>query len=201
MSSQQFEIKKEFKELLYHAQILRSENEIMQACYIRDMIYIVCNEIRMGFGNEIYDFIINEKIDVMLKTYIRNPIRELQLMRNVIMHTIDALQYSILCERDKYTNKANEEAKSEKISALSNSCVSLRSQISLHRYDTNASEQSSFESTESNIPNTMRLLRQVMDEGSTHLFGHQNDRRIRKKHFQTFIPVQTNSDDRFSQDA
>ncbi|KAA6357533.1 MAG: hypothetical protein EZS28_046940 [Streblomastix strix] len=72
-------IRNQFKELLYLAQILRSDNEIMQARSTRRMICIVCNEIRMGFGNEIYDFIINEKIDVMLKDYIRNPIRELRV--------------------------------------------------------------------------------------------------------------------------
>ncbi|KAA6366870.1 MAG: hypothetical protein EZS28_037602 [Streblomastix strix] len=84
--------KLDLSELRYMIQILRSDNDVMQARSIRRMIELICRGIRQGFYDEIIGVIQEEQLMKMLRIRTHFSRKEVQMIRDVLMHIIEAFQ-------------------------------------------------------------------------------------------------------------
>ncbi|KAA6388179.1 MAG: hypothetical protein EZS28_016295 [Streblomastix strix] len=152
--------KLDLSELRYMVQILRSDNEIMQARCVRRMIELISRGIRQGFCDEIIQVINEEELRKMLRTRVITSCRELRMIRDVLMHILDVLP---LAEKENQENQLFEVAQLIDLEALENSSNS----------DSEQNQIISEDEAQGQLETEVALLKQAIAEGKDHLYNKQ----------------------------
>ncbi|KAA6357006.1 MAG: hypothetical protein EZS28_047467, partial [Streblomastix strix] len=150
--------KLDLSELRYMVQILRSDNDVMQARSIRRMIELICRGTRHGFCDEIIGVIKEEQLMKMLRLRTHYSRKEVQMIRDVIIHIIEALQPY---EQEIEDNQLLEVAQVKDLNDSSSIC-------------NKESEQNQIineEETQAQLETEVTLLHKVIAEGERHLYN------------------------------
>ncbi|KAA6389482.1 MAG: hypothetical protein EZS28_014990 [Streblomastix strix] len=150
--------KLDLSELSYMVQILRSDNDVMQARCIRRMIELISRAIRQGFCEEIIEVINEEELKKMLRTRVISNCRELRMIRDVLMHILDALP---LDEQEIEENQLFEAELATDLKTPTNSSNS----------ESEPNQIISEEEAQAQLETEVSLLKQAIAEGKEHLYN------------------------------
>ncbi|KAA6402439.1 MAG: hypothetical protein EZS28_002034 [Streblomastix strix] len=145
----------DIQELRYMVQILRSDNEVMQARCIRRMISLICKAIRQGDCEEIISVVKEESLRQMLRARVRYSRRELRMIRDVLTNIIDAFP-----SQEEFIIEENVVAEVEPLLPLDNS----------GNLSSNENEFTTSDEENKELAEELDLLRQAIDEGKKHMW-------------------------------
>ncbi|KAA6394457.1 MAG: hypothetical protein EZS28_010010 [Streblomastix strix] len=150
--------KLDLSELRYMVQILRSDNDVMQARCIRRMIELISRGIRQGFCDEIIEVINDEELKKMLLTRIIANCKELRMIRDVLIHILDQLP---LREKE---NQENQLFEAEQV-------TDLEASVNISYSESEPSQIPSEEEVKAQLEAEVALLQQAIAEGGEHLYN------------------------------
>ncbi|KAA6380059.1 MAG: hypothetical protein EZS28_024415 [Streblomastix strix] len=152
--------KLDLSELRYMVQILRSDNDVMQARSIRRMIELICRGTRQGFCDEIIEVIKEEQLMKMLRIRTHFSRKEVQMIRDVLMHIIEALQPY---EQEIEDNQQQQASQVTDLNASSSSC----------NIESEQNQIINEEETQAQLETEVALLRKAIAEGERHLYNKE----------------------------
>ncbi|KAA6383063.1 MAG: hypothetical protein EZS28_021411 [Streblomastix strix] len=157
--------KLDISELRYMVLILWSDNEVMQARCIRRIIELICRSIRQGFCDEMIEVINEEQLRKMLRQRTKFSRKEVQMIRDVLTHIIDAIPPFEQEIEENIILEQTQEYEVEPSSNSSSNSDSERNQI------IEQDQEEEEEEAQMQLEQEVYLLQKAISEGKEHLYN------------------------------